>query len=125
MGVKMFDGYTMGHLLGGMLACSLFQYSNIPVIYNFILTNGIHFMIEKIEKNVSPNGRILETQINHIGDIISFFVGWNLAYYFKFDRFIFPNNVSVLWVVLLFYTMKEILSEIFPYEPLLMGAYTR
>ena len=48
MGVKMFDGYTMGHLLGGMLACSLFQYSNIPVIYNFILTNGIHFMIEKI-----------------------------------------------------------------------------
>lgn len=31
MGVLLFDVYTLGHLLGGVLSCSLMQYSNIPV----------------------------------------------------------------------------------------------
>lgn len=124
MGIKMFDMDTKGHLFGGMLACSLFQYSRIPVIYNFILTNGIHFIIEMIEKNVAPDGRILETQKNRIGDNIAFFVGWILAYYFKFERFICPNNVIILWCILVGYAAKEILREVFPYQSLLSGAYT-
>ena len=124
MGVKMFDGDTKGHLLGGMLACSLFQYSDIPVIYNFIVTNGIHLLIEMIEKNVAPNGCILETHKNHIGDSIAFFVGWVLAYYFKFERFICPNNIIILWCILLGYTISETLREVFPHQPLLSGAYT-
>jgi len=124
MGVKMFDHDTKGHILGGMLACSLFQYSNIPVVYNFILTNGIHIIIELIEKNATPDGRILETKINHIGDSISFFVGWIIAYYFKFERFICPNNVIILWCILLGYTITEIVREVFPYQPLLSGTYT-
>ena len=123
MGIKMFDLNSIGHLCGGILACSLCQYINIPVLYNFIITNGIHLIIEKIERNVAPNGDILETRQNHIGDIIAFFLGWMIAYYFKFDRFIYPNNVSVLWIILLFFTMNEFLREIFPYKPLLSGAY--
>ena len=125
MGIKMFDLDAKGHFLGGMLACSLFQYSNIPVIYNFILTNGIHLLIELNENNVAPDGRILETRENHIGDIIAFFVGWVLAYYFNFQRFICPNNVIILWCVLLVYTSMEFLREVFPYQPLLFGAYTK
>ena len=124
MGVKMFDSDTKGHLLGGMLACSLFEYHHIPVIYNFIITNGIHLLIEITEKNVAPDGRILETHKNRIGDIIAFFVGWVLAYYFKFECFICPNNIIILWCILLVYTLQETLREVFPYQPLLSGAYT-
>ena len=110
--------------MGGILSCSLIQYSNIPYLYNFGIANGIHYMIERIEKSVAPNGRVLETKENHIGDITAFFVGWMLAYYFRFDRYVTSNNVSVLWFVLLFFMASEFLREIYPYEPLIRGSYT-
>jgi len=59
MGLSYFDRHTIGHLCGGVLSCSLIQYINIPLGYNFIIANGIHYMIERIEKSVAPNGRVL------------------------------------------------------------------
>ena len=124
MGVLLFDAYTLGHLLGGVLSCSLMQYSNIPVLVNFGIANGLHYMIERTEKSVAPNGRVLETMENHIGDILAFFIGWMIAYILRVDRYITSNSVYFLWFVLIFYTMLEILREIYPYEPKLIGAYT-
>ena len=124
MGLSYFDRLTIGHLCGGVLSCSLIQYINIPLGYNFIIANGIHYMIERIEKSVAPNGRVLETKENHIGDITAFFVGWMLAYYFRFDRYVTSKNAPVLWFVLLFFTASEFLREIYPYEPLIRGSYT-
>lgn len=123
MGLSYFDRHMISHLCAGILSCSLIQYSNIPYLYNFGIANGIHYMIEKIEKGVAPNGRVLETKENHIGDITAFFVGWMLAYYFRFDRYVTSKNAPVLWFVLLFFTGKEFLREIYPYEPLVWGAY--
>jgi hypothetical protein len=124
MGLSYFDRLTIGHLCVGVLSCSLIQYINIPLGYNFIIANGIHYMIERIEKSVAPNGRVLETKENHIGDITAFFVGWMLAYYFKFDRYVTSKNAPVLWFVLFFFTASELLREIYPYEPLIRGSYT-
>ena len=124
MGLSYFDKWTIGHLFGGVLSCSLIQYSNISYLYNFGIANGIHYIIERIEKSVAPNGCVLETYENHISDITVFFIGWMLAYYFRFDRYVTSKNAPVLWFVLLFFTSIEFLREIYPYEPLIRGAYT-
>jgi len=124
MGVLLFDAYTLGHLLGGILSCSLMQYSNVPVLVNFTIANGLHYMIERTEKSVAPNGRVLETMENHIGDILAFFIGWMIAYILRVDRYITSKSVYFLWFVLVGYILKETLREIYPYEPKLRGAYT-
>ena len=124
MGLSYFDRHTIGHLCGGILSCSLIQYSNIPYLYNFGIANGIHYMIERIENSVAPNGSVLETKENHIGDITVFFVGWMLAYYFRFDRYVTSKIAPILWFALLFFMASEILKEIYPYEKLIIGVYT-
>jgi len=81
-------------------------------------------MIEKTEKSVAPNGRVLETIENHIGDIIAFFVGWMIAYVLRIDRYITSGNALFLWIVLLGFIVKEVIREIYPYESIVKGAYT-
>jgi hypothetical protein len=124
MGIEYVDKDTIGHFCGGVLSYVLLQYSHVPVAYNFILANGIHYLIERNEKSVAPNGRVLETYENHIGDIIAFFVGWMIAYVLRLDRYVTSKIAPILWVVLLFFTALEFLREIYPYERLLVGAYT-
>jgi hypothetical protein len=125
MGIKYVDKDTIGHFLGGMLSYTMIQYSNVPLGYNFIITNGIHYMIEKNERSVAPNGRVLETKENHIGDITAFFVGWMIAYALRTERYVTSKIAPVLWIVLLYNYSAEILREIYPYERLLDGAYTK
>ena len=124
MGISYVDIDTLGHLFGGILSCSLIKYSNIPVLLNFVIANGFHYMIEKTEKSVAPNGRVLETYENHVVDIVAFFVGWMIAYVLRFDRYVTSGNVSFLWIVLLGFIMKETLREIYPYVSIVKGAYT-
>ena len=124
MGIYYVDISTLGHLFGGILSCSLITYSNIPVLLNFVIANGFHYMIEKTEKSVAPNGRVLETYENHIGDIVAFLLGWMIAYVLRFDRYVTSGNVSFLWIVLLGFIMKETLREIYPNASILKGAYT-
>jgi len=124
MGITYVDKDTFGHFCGGVLSCLLLQYSNVPVAHNFILANGVHYMIERTEKSVAPNGRVLETIENHIGDIIAFFVGWMIAYVLRLDRYVNNKIAPVLWIVLIFFTALEFLREIYPYKRLLIGAYT-
>lgn len=125
MGIEYVDKDMIGHFCGGVLSSVLLQYSHVPVAYNFILANGIHYLIERNEKSVAPNGRVLETYENHIGDIIAFFVGWMIAYVLRLDRYVTSKIAPILWVVLLFFTALEFLREIYPYERLVDGAYTK
>jgi hypothetical protein len=82
-------------------------------------------MIERTEKSVAPNGRVLETYENHIGDIISFFVGWIVGYVLRLDRYVTSKIAPILWIVLIYNYSAEILREIYPYERLVNGAYTK
>ena len=125
MGIEYVDKHTIGHFCGGVLSSVLLQYSHVPVVYNFILANGIHYLIERNEKSVAPNGRVLETYENHIGDIIAFFVGWVVAYVLRLDRYVNNKIAPVLWIVLIYNYSAEILREIYPYERLMDGAYTK
>ena len=125
MDIKYVDKDTIGHFCGGVLSCILLQYSNVPVAYNFILANGVHYMIERTEKSVAPNGRVLETYKNHIGDIIAFFVGWVIGYALRLDRYVTSKIAPVLWIVLIYNYSAEILREIYPYDRLMDGAYTK
>jgi hypothetical protein len=125
MGIEYVDKDTIGHFCGGVLSSVLLQYSHVPVAYNFILANGVHYMIERTEKSVAPNGRVLETYENHIGDIIAFFVGWVIAYVLRLDRYVTSKIAPVLWIVLIYNYSAEILREIYPYERLVDGAYTK
>ena len=125
MGIEYVDKDTIGHFCGGVLSSVLLQYSHVPVAYNFILANGIHYLIERNEKSVAPNGRVLETYENHIGDIIAFFVGWVIAYVLRLDRYVTSKIAPVLWIVLIYNYSAEILREIYPYERRLDGAYTK
>jgi hypothetical protein len=82
-------------------------------------------MIERTEKSVAPNGRVLETYKNHIGDIIAFFVGWVIGYALRLDRYVTSKIAPVLWIVLIYNYSAEILREIYPYDRLMDGAYTK
>ena len=125
MGIKYLDKDTIGHFLGGMLSYTMIQYSNIPTTINFIIANGIHYMIEKTERSVAPNGRVLETKENHIGDITAFLLGWLIAHALRMERYVTSKIAPVLWIVLIYNYSAEILREIYPYERLLDGAYTK
>jgi len=125
MGIKYVDYDTIGHFCGGVLSYTMFQYSNVPPTLNFLITNGIHYMIEKTERSVAPNGRVLETMENHIGDIIAFLLGWMIGYALRMERYITNKIAPILWIVLLYNYSAEILREIYPYERLLDGAYTK
>ena len=124
MGIEYVDYDTIGHLCWGVLSCSLLTYSKIPVLANFGIANGIHYIIEKTEKSVAPNGRVLETIENHIGDILAFLLGWMIAYVLRIDRYITSGNALFLWIVLLGFIVKEVIREIYPYESIVTGAYT-
>jgi len=124
MGIEYVDYDTIGHLCWGVLSCSLLTYSKIPVLANFGIANGIHYIIEKTEKSVAPNGRVLETMENHIGDIIAFLLGWMIAYVLRIDRYITSGNALFLWIVLVGFIVKEVIREIYPYVSIVTGAYT-
>jgi len=117
MGIEYVDYDTIGHLCWGVLSCSLLTYSKIPVLANFGIANGFHYMIEKTEKSVAPNGRVLETIENHIGDILAFLLG--------IDRYITSGNALFLWIVLVGFIVKEVIREIYPYASIVKGAYTK
>jgi len=125
MGIEYVDKDTFGHLGGGILSYSLLQNSKLPILVNFVIANGIHYLIERNEKSVAPNGRVLETIENHIGDIIAFFVGWVIAYVLRLERYVNNKIAPVLWFVLIYNYSAEILREMFPYERLFDGAYMK
>ena len=52
----------------GTISYVLLVKANIPMLYNFLLSNGFHLFIELIENNKKPNGEILETSHNHLGE---------------------------------------------------------
>ena len=125
MGIKYVDYDTIGHFCGGVLSYTMIQYSNVPLGYNFIIANGIHYMIERTEKSVAPNGRVLETMENHIGDITAFLLGWVIGHALRMERYVTSKIAPILWIVLLYNYSAEILREVYPYERLLDGAYTK
>ena len=86
---------------------------NVETVENFVISNGIHLIIEFIEKS-SMNGKVLESFENHVVDVILFFIGWFISMNIKSENLIPNALVPFLWSVLVFTTLKEILQELYP-----------
>ena len=83
MGFHIIDSHTFSHFFFGFI-CKLVIFSNIP-LYSFIISNGIHLIVEINEHNYDNNNKQLESFTNHLGDVIAFFIGWYLCYYFNYN----------------------------------------
>jgi len=117
MGINLIDKYSLRHLLWGSITFTLINSINIPVYLNFLLTNGAHLLIEILEQNKSPTGKILENTTNHISDILFFLIGWLLAFKFNFNKFYknYPLYIKIiLWVILILEFLNQIIRELFP-----------
>jgi hypothetical protein len=112
MGVESFDYWSIEHFLMGSLSQSLLQKAGISTPVNLILTNFIHLAIELFEKDIKY-GKIAESYENHMTDIILFLSGWCLAYIINMSQYIPEDAVQMLWAMVFFVIIKEILIEIY------------
>ena len=63
-----------------------------------------------------PNGKILETNKNHYGDILFFGLGWIISYKLQIQDRI-PNNIYIILnLTLIIFTIKEFTREFYPYS---------
>ena len=109
MGLSFVDIHTVGHFIGGVISRLVIFPNNIRL--SFIISNIGHLIIELLEKNKNSNGIIVETSINHLGDILFFLLGWIIANYYYIKL---PNNIYyILLIVLLIICSKEILREFY------------
>lgn len=131
MGSGTIDIYTFLHFLSGIMATYVLYPNDIYI--SFILSNIGHFIMEVYEQNIHPDtGVRLETDTNHVTDIIAFFFGSIIAivlYQVLTEKYLCKTNV-LLRIILLFIVglivLFEISREIFPRYYLteyLKGAY--
>ena len=111
------DIWTLGHFIFGFLSTSALLPS-YPIL-SAIITNTLHLINELIEKSETPDGKVLETDLNHIGDIIFFFFGSLLGIIYGTKIFTEPKysyyRYAILFLSLLIY-ISEVGRELFPYS---------
>ena len=111
MGIKIVDRYTIEHFCFGII----FQISlkNLSINYNFLISNGVHLLIELLENNINPyTGEKLESKKNHISDIIFFFFGWLVSMLFIKNTSKYFHIICIISTILTI--LKETLREIYP-----------
>ena len=113
MGLTPYDLWSVGHFSMGIVSYYLLKKMNIETVENFVMSNGIHLMIEIIERSYM-NGKVLETFENHVADVVLFLIGWLISMNIKSENLIPNVFVPFLWSVLIFTTLKEILQELYP-----------
>jgi|SRR5210317_1748650 len=113
MGLTSYDLWSIGHFSMGIVSYYLLKKMNVETVENFVISNGIHLIIEFIEKS-SMNGKVLESFENHVADVILFFIGWFISMNIKSENLIPNALLPFLWSVLIFTTLKEILQELYP-----------
>lgn len=122
MGKEYFDLWSIGHFIFGFLSTSTILPSE-PIISS-IIANIFHLISELTEKSQTEDGKILENNKNHLGDILFFFIGSFLGVIYGSQYFIdskYPRYI-ILFIILLFY-INEIGREIFPYDWFFNPAY--
>jgi hypothetical protein len=113
MGLTPYDLWSVGHFSMGIVSYYLLKKMNIETLQNFMISNGIHLMIEFIERSY-VDGKVLETYENHVADVVLFLLGWTISMSIKSENLIPNMLVPFLWSVLIFTTLKEILQELYP-----------
>lgn len=113
MGLTPYDLWSVGHFSMGIVSYYLLKKMNIETLQNFLISNGLHLMIEFIERSYM-NGKVLESFENHVADVVLFLLGWTISMNIKSENLIPNVFVPFLWSMLIFTTLKEILQELYP-----------
>jgi hypothetical protein len=121
MGVELIDMFTLGHFMMGFISYTILDSIKITTSSNMLLSNGLHLCIEMLEHNKTPGGLIIETNKNHIGDIVGFLLGWLISFILKIKVSIWMY--PILWVFIIYVTFMEIYREVFPDN--VLGAFTK
>jgi hypothetical protein len=126
MGKYLFDNMSKGHFYGGVISGIIFFPNNY--ILSFIISLGIHLLIEMVEKNKTLCGNQIETKTNHIGDLLSFFGGWLLSIKYKLYKLLNTFSLIILWCIFIYFSTREFLREIMPFNKkniLFTGVYQK
>ena len=116
MGKNFIDLWTLFHCICGFLSTYTLIPSNIVV--SAFVTNILHLIMETLENSKNKEtDEILETRINHIGDIMAFLLGSIIAnvLVLKYELVIQSKIVrySILFILLLIF-IQEICRELLP-----------
>ncbi len=114
MGISIFDGWSILHFLCGFFSASALIPAN-PYL-GAIISNIIHLFVELVEKDKIPaTNEMLESNINHITDVIFFFLGSILGILYGYKLFINNKTLRYFVLVILFLAfLQETLREVFP-----------
>ena len=114
MGIAIVDKHTIGHFGCGSLGYYILYNQNVSISKNFYIANGLHLLMELLEHNKDPMGRVLESNINHLTDIIAFLIGWILAYLFKIEKYIPQTFYPVICIFMIYTVTLETVRELYP-----------
>lgn len=115
MGLDYIDLWTFVHFASGFLFTSTLLPSHPGM--SLVISNIGHLLSEINENDYSDSGVELENTINHIRDIIAFFIGSLLGYFYGCQFYNMDQNQTTRWVIiviLLLITINEVMRESFP-----------
>jgi hypothetical protein len=81
MGIKLIDKSSFSHFIFGFISKLVIFPSNN--LLSFIVTQGIHTLIESTEFKYNIYGHMVESDINHVSDMLFFLIGWLIAFKIK------------------------------------------
>ena len=112
MGKKPIDEWTKKHALMGGISYLCLKSVKLSSVQNFFIAQTIHGIIEIIEKTENKKFNTVESRVNHISDIIAFYIGWNVSYIVFRNVEVCTEIMVILWVYLLVTFYWEIKREI-------------
>ena len=107
MGLEWFDIWPLLHFAWGIIIPSILYPEN-PVI-SVIISNLAHLFTESMEHNTLPNGQPLTSTINHVTDILFFFLGSMFSLFFIHNYFQKDVNSRI---ILLFISLLALINEV-------------
>ncbi len=111
MGVKAVDHWTIGHFMMGVLT-TMFLCPYHPGV-GILVGNIVHAYIESVEKDYRK-GVLVESQSNHAGDLIAFFVGSLVGIFFTPFTIRYPILRWIIMIVVVLWAIQEWGREQFP-----------
>jgi hypothetical protein len=113
MGLEWFDTWSLLHFSWGIIIPSILYPEN-PLI-SVIICNLLHLVTEYMEHDTLPNGQPLTSTINHVTDILFFFMGSMFSLFFIRNYFVKDVNSRIIFLfATLFALIIEVGREIYP-----------
>ena len=121
MGVKFTDFWTIMHFLFGVITTMALVPSK-PML-SLVLGNVLHGSMEFTERDYDQNGKVLESRVNHVGDVLAFALGSIVGLWFTDYTVQNPTLRYILLAVIIIAFVQEVSRELWPDTWPLDGAH--